>query len=109
GDMVGVSIGAQEELATLENGVFPRQGDGLREKLEDVLMLAGIVPMEPTDLVVLAVSVIVPLLSPHDLVTSQDHRRACREEETTGIILDQLFPEMDYLSISGFTLRPAIP
>src|SRR3954454_5921150 len=80
---------AGQEAAALEIPLAPAQRDHLAEEPEDVaLLLAREIPVEPADLVVLAVGVVVALLRAADLVAGDEHRRPLREEQDRSEVLD---------------------
>src|SRR3990172_3048359 len=96
-NLVCVQVGAQEELAPLQDRVALGQGNGLLKESEDVLVFRKIVPIEPADLVILAISVVVAVLAAQELVAAEDHRRAGGEQQAADVVLDQLPSQLDDL------------
>src|SRR5207245_4841749 len=68
-----------EEPPPLKRGVpRPEMGEPRHELQE---LLVRVLPIEPADLVVLAIGVVVPLLRATDFVAGQQHRDALREQQ----------------------------
>ena len=56
-------------------------GHHLLIEVQEVLLLLGVLPLQPGDLVVLAVGIVVALLSPPELISSGEHRHAGGQRE----------------------------
>jgi hypothetical protein len=72
---------ALEELASPENRMFATERDQLAGEGEEFTSLPVQLPVKPTELIVLAVCIIVSPLRPIDLVASTDHRNALRKKK----------------------------
>src|SRR6059058_623440 len=55
--------------------------DSLHERQKIALTIIEVRPVDPGDLIVLRVGVVVSALRPRDLVSMRDHRRALREHQ----------------------------
>src|SRR5581483_9292138 len=69
---------ALEERAPSEHTMVGPEGDEIAAEREQLLV--DVLPVQPRDLVVLAVGVVVALLRAADLVTGEQHRDALGEE-----------------------------
>ena len=67
---------AQEELPALEDRLAPPDEDQLAGEFQELLLPVVQVPVEPGQLVVLAVGVVVALLAVAQLVAAEHHRHA---------------------------------
>ena len=74
-----------------------------------VLVAARRGPVEPADLVVLAVGVVVAALRARELVAAQDHRRAGGEQQIAGVVLHHLPAQREHRGIVGVAFGAAIP
>src|SRR6266851_209038 len=72
-------------------------------------VLRSSVPVDPGDLVVLAVAVVVGLLGSAELVTGQQHRDALGEEQRHEEVPDLPFPQRVDLRVVGRPFRAAVP
>ena len=88
--------------------LFPQPGYGA-DKLMEIFMLFQVIPVEPGDLIVLTVGIVVALLRVQELVSGQNHGHAPAEEEDRHGVLRQLFPEGKDTRIFGFSLGAAVP
>ena len=66
-------------------------------------------PVQPGELVVLAVDVVVASLRPAHFVAVQQHRHALGEEQCGDEVAFLLLPERDDLDVVGLTLDAAVP
>ena len=69
----------------------------------------GFGPVDPADLVILAVRVVVALLSVGHFVTSQQHRRTLRQQECGQQVASLAVPQCVDVRVVGGTLHPAVP
>src|SRR5262249_8865082 len=88
--LIVIQILAEEELPALQDREAARERDRFLKELTEVLVARYRGPVEPTDLVVLAVSVIIAALRTGKLVAPQDHGRSRSEQEITRIVLHHL-------------------
>ncbi len=73
-------IGLPAEVApAAEQRLGLAQRDGLGGERQQRLVVRGEIPVDPGDLVVLGVGVVVPVLRPVDLVAVRQHRHALRQ------------------------------
>src|SRR5438128_8687659 len=66
-------------------------------------------PIEPGNLVVLTVCVVVPALRPRDLVAARDHRDTLRQEQRSEEIPSLPRPAFENSRIVGRPFRAAVP
>src|SRR5580658_8109340 len=85
------------------------EGDHFFEEPEDIFVPDSAAPVEPADLVVLAVGVVVSPLCPPDLVAGDYHRHALRKQQYRGEVLDLPPAEVLDRRIGGIAFSPAIP
>ena len=81
GDVGAVDRAALEELRPAEGGVGSADAHEAAREVEQRPLFGAEPPVEPRQLVVLAVRVVVAALRAADLVAGQQHRRALRQEE----------------------------
>ena len=74
-----VGRSAVEEAPAPEHRVSPPQRCHRAGELQHVGVLPGVSPVDPRDVVVLAVGVVIAALGAAYLVTVTDHRRALRQ------------------------------
>jgi hypothetical protein len=84
---------------------FGQPRDELREHLE----VLGALPVDPGDLVVLGVDVVVAALRAAELVAVQQHRHALRQEQRGEEVALLLLPQRDDLEVVGLALDAAVP
>src|ERR1044072_6895514 len=77
-DLGAVNAAALEKLSAAKDRMGGAQHDQGAGKGEQGLLLARDVPVEPADLVVLTIRVVVPALRSADFVASANHRHALR-------------------------------
>ena len=70
-----------EELAALEDRLGAPEMDDGAHKVAKGLLLLGQLPMQPGEVVVLAIGIVVALLRMAELVTGQEHGHALRQEQ----------------------------
>src|SRR2546422_11443216 len=75
----------------------------------DVLVVSHKIPIKPTNLVVLTVSVVVSLLGPPDFISGKDHRHASREHENSSEIFDLTLTQRFHGSIGCVALDSTVP
>src|SRR5262245_12885589 len=71
--LIIIQVSAEKKLPVLQHREAAREGDGLTKKLEDVAAPRQCSPVEPTDFVVLAISIVVAALRARKLVAPEDH------------------------------------
>src|SRR5207244_3504346 len=69
----------------------------------------GALPVDPGELVVLAVAVVVAALGPPQLVAVQQHRRALREQERGQEVALLAGAQREYHRVVGLALGAAVP
>src|SRR5260221_380835 len=107
--IAGIARLAAEEPAAPEDGMRPAQRRQGRDELDQVGVLRSSVPVDPGDLVVLAVAVVVALLGSAELVTGQQHRDALGEEQRHEEVPDLPFPQRVDLRVVGRPFGAAVP
>src|SRR5262249_44460876 len=76
GDRVAARVPAGEEPRPAEDRMTTPKGDELSEEGLHVAVAIRGVPVEPADLVVLGIGIVVPTLRAQKLIAAEDHRRA---------------------------------
>src|ERR1022692_3324323 len=66
-------------------------------------------PVEPTDIVVLPIGVIVALLGPGEFVAREDHRRSTGQEEGSEHVSHLTQSKASYLGVVGRSFCSMIP
>src|SRR4051812_2459788 len=74
-----------------------------------MLVLAGAVPVDPRDLVVLAVGVVVAVLSATELIAVQQHRNALREEQGGEEVALLLLAQRNDVGVVGVAFGAVVP
>ena len=98
---------AVEEVAAPEHRMRAPEGDQpLREREQRAVL---VLPVEPRDLVVLAVGVVVAALRAADLVAAEQHRDALREEQRGEEVALLARAELEHLGVVGRALGAAVP
>src|SRR5689334_20120756 len=89
--------------------LFAINRDQPSNKVKEVLLAIVELPIQPGDLVVLAVGIIVPALCVADLIAREQHGNTLRENQCRqkGPLL--LFTELDNLGIVCRTFSAAVP
>ena len=108
-DLRPVNAATLEELPSMKDRVFLAKLDEEPCEIEQLLIQLGPVPIEPADLIVLTVAVVVALLGPPDLITHAMHRHALRKKERgQHVALLPLAQRIDR-EVIGRPFSPAIP
>ena len=81
----------------------------LPSELEELILFFITLPVEPADLVVLAISVIVAVLRPAPLVASGQHRHALRKKKRRQEIPALALAQRVDLRVIRWAFDPAIP
>src|SRR5207248_892257 len=100
---------ALKKLRSPEHRMFPAQPNQFFGKAEELLLFLIAIPVEPADLVVLTIGVVIPCLSPPKFITAQDHRRALRHEQRSQKIPALPSPQRIDLRVVGRPFRAAVP
>src|SRR5262249_8972083 len=100
---------AGEELGVPEHGMRLAQADQASAELEQAATRAVKIPVEPADLVVLAIGVVVAALRPPQLVAAQQHRPSRGEEERGQEVAHLPLAQRDDLRIVGRALDAVVP
>ena len=85
------------------------EGNQLSRKLQKLILLFVASPIEPTDLIVLAISVVVAHLRSAPLIATTEHRNALRKKKGRQEISPLPFTQGVDLRIIGWTFNAAIP
>src|SRR5579884_3555763 len=85
------------------------KGNHVFAESEDALILLGTVPIEPANLIILAIRIDVALLGPPDFVACQQHRHSSREQENRHKILDLTFAQRLNSRIVNLSFNTTIP
>src|SRR4051794_39050559 len=88
---------------------LPTQDGLLYEAQEIFLAFVAARPVDPRDLVVLRVGIVVSPLRTRDLVPMGDHRRALREGERREHALHHAIARVEDFLIIGRSLRTPVP
>ena len=96
-------------LAFFYDQTYSEYREWVADKLMEVFVLFQVIPVEPGDLIVLTVGIVVALLRVQELVSGQNHGHAPAEEEDRHGVLRQLFPEGKDARVFGFSLGAAVP
>src|SRR5207248_10788290 len=96
-----------KEFRPPENGMLFAEFDQASSKIEKPIIAAR--PIVPTDLVVLAISVVISILRPCKFVATQEHWHALREDKRRQKIATLFRSERIDLRIVGWSFRAAIP
>jgi hypothetical protein len=100
---------ALEELPPLKNGLCLPDPDGALHEIEERLLLRGEIPVEPRQVVVLAVRVVVSVLGVAEFVACKDHGHALREHHRRDDVSLLPLAEREDLGIVGRPLGAAVP
>ena len=74
-------VRADQEAVAAQNPAAPRQSDQALGEFEEILGVVVQIPVEPGDIAVLAIGVVVALLGAAEFVAAQHHRGALREQQ----------------------------
>src|SRR5260370_31092084 len=100
---------AGKETSTTQVNMVPAERNYVFEEPEQPLILLHQLPIEPANLVILAISIVVSLLRPPDLISAQEHRNASREEQNRRKILDLQLAQRLNVGIVRCSLDATIP
>ena len=100
---------AVEEAPAAHDGVVAAQMDELAGELQEGLLLVVQVPVDPRQLVVLAVRVVVALLRAAEFVAVGDHRHALGEDQRREEVALLAAAQAQDLLVVGGPLGPAVP
>ena len=109
------NVGGQVTVAPLEERPPPQgrvphpQRDHLPDEPEEVGVLLGQRPVDPTDRVVLAPGVVIAPLGAEELVAAQDHRHALREQQGGDEVAGLAAAQCQDLGVSRRPLDAAVP
>src|SRR6185503_6048251 len=95
--------------ASSERRLRPAEVDQLAREVEQQLLVSVEVPVDPRQLVVLAVGVVVAALRPAELVAVADHRHALRQQHRRQEVALLPFPQRLDLRILGRSFNAAVP
>ena len=100
---------ADEKLAALKDRLGHPDEDQLFGEFQELLLAFVEVPVEPGELVVLAVGVVVPLLAMAQLVAAQHHGHSHRQHQAGHEIALLPLAQLDDLRVVGRAFRAAVP
>src|SRR5438105_12411394 len=100
---------AGKEPSTTQVSMVPSERNHVFEEPEQPLMLLHQFPIEPANLVILAISVVVSLLRPPGFISAQEHRNAPREEQNRRKVLDLLLAQRLNVGIVRCSIDATIP
>src|ERR687892_2175523 len=98
-----------EELAASKDRLGAPDLDGGAHEVTPSSLLVGQLPMEPGELVILAIRVVVPLLRLAELVAGQEHGDALRHHQRRQEIALLLPAQGVDGGIVGWALGPTVP
>src|SRR6266513_3025755 len=78
-------------------------------ELQKLVLLFVAYPIEPTDLVVLAISIVIPVLRPAPLIAAGQHRHALRQKKRRQEISALTIAQGIDLCVIGRSFDAAIP
>src|SRR5436305_3235643 len=100
---------AGKETSTAQVSMVPTERNHVFEEPEQPLILLYQLPIEPTDLVVLAICVVVSLLCPPDFISTHEHGHAPRDEQNRRKVLDLPLAQRLNVGIARCSLDATIP
>ena len=98
-----------EETAASHDGVIAAQVDEVAGELQQLMVVLVQIPVDPRDLVVLAVRIVVAALGAPEFVTMGDHRHALGEHEGRQEVALLLVAQFDDVLIVCVALSAAVP
>src|SRR4051812_3392165 len=78
-------------------------------ELKKLILFFVTLPVKPTDLVVLTISIVVAVLCPTPLISAAEHRHALGKKECREKIAALLVAQLVNLRVIGRTFNAAIP
>src|SRR5690606_8553912 len=99
---------AREEATTAQRGLGAAQGDEATRELEQAPPGLVELPVDPRDLVVLAVAVVVAMLGAADLVSVGDHRHTLGDEERREEVALLARAQREHALVVRGALGPAV-
>ena len=99
--------GVREHLA--DDGMPVAVGNHEAEEFEQIPVLLQQAPIQPGDLIVLAVGVVVAELGVAELVTGQEHGRPAAAHEHGAGVADHAETEAEDFRVVGIALSSAVP
>src|SRR5262249_19433719 len=104
-----VGAAAVQPALRAKLGELAAQPGQMADEVGEILgLVAKTVPIDPADLIVLAVGIVVAVLRIADLVAGEQQRRTLREQEAGELVLPQLAAQRDDIGIVGRALDAAI-
>ena len=100
---------AQKEVASFENRLRMPQRRHLFRKVQKLFLFRIQVPVDPADLIVLAIWIVVALLSLFDFVAAANHGHALRQQQRCKQILALLQTQALNFRIGRFAFDAAVP
>src|SRR5436305_8582005 len=98
-----------KEAVTLQARMALAERNHLFEEAEQIMILFHEMPIEPTDLIILAVGVVVSLLGTSDFIASHKHRDALGEQKNSCKILDLALAQCLNVRIVRLSFHTTIP
>src|SRR5206468_7507742 len=100
---------ALEESAAAEDRVLLAQPRDPADELGEELEVAGAFPVDPRQLAVLCVDVVVAALGAAQLVTVQQHRQTLGQKQRRQEVALILLAKCDDLEVVGLSFDTAVP
>ena len=102
-----VDAAALEKLPAAEHRMVAPQGDHVAREVAQLLV--DVLPIEPRDLVVLAVCVVVPALRAADLVAAEQHRHTLGEQQHRDEVALLPMAQAQHLRVVGGSFCATVP
>src|SRR5579872_917380 len=93
----------------MQDGMAFAESNHATEETEDIAMLFKQRPVEPVDLVILAIGVIIAALRAPHLVAGYEHRHPLREQKHRREVFDLAIAQRLNIGIIGLALRATVP
>src|SRR5205807_8437157 len=109
-DLASPDSSALEKLRSTKNGMIAPELNHFPGELEQrLLFFVAFLPIEPADLVVLTIGIVIAVLSPAEFISPAKHRHTLRNEQRGEKITPLSFPQRIYLWIIGRPFDSMIP
>ena len=100
-DVGALDVSPLEEMAPTEHRVIFSQANDPADELQQLLIVTVHVPVDPADLIVLAVGVVVAVLGAPHFVPGQQHRHTLRQQQRGEEIALLLCASIDDIQVLG--------
>src|ERR1700749_4330168 len=102
-------MSAGQKPVAVQDRILLPQGGQVLDKSNQRLALPTDIPVEPTDLIVLAIRIVVALLRAPEFIAGQEHRGALGKQERRQKIPDLSFPQGIDFGIIGGAFDTTVP